>query len=90
MDPTYTEAVETLKTAITKYPILRQFDPQRRIFLCIDASAFEKVGYYGNNMEKIHSPSLMSAAGSQSTSYCLLSDIASLLTRICVRNPGYE
>ena len=38
--PECTEAVETLKKAITKYPILRQFDPQRRIFLCTDASAF--------------------------------------------------
>ena len=38
--PACTEAVETLKKAITKYPILRQFDPQRRIFLCTDASAF--------------------------------------------------
>ena len=35
-----TAAVNTLKKAITKYPILRQFDPQRRIFLCTDASAF--------------------------------------------------
>jgi transposase InsO family protein len=38
--PKCTEAVETLKKAITKYPILRQFDPQRRIFICTDASAF--------------------------------------------------
>jgi hypothetical protein len=38
--PSHTEAVEKLKEAITKYPILRQFDPQRRIFLCTDASAF--------------------------------------------------
>ena len=38
--PSHTEAVETLKKAITQYPILRQFDPQRRIFLCTDASAF--------------------------------------------------
>ena len=38
--PSHTEAVETLKEAITQYPILRQFDPQRRIFLCTDASAF--------------------------------------------------
>ena len=38
--PQHTEAVETLKKAITQYPILRQFDPQRRIFLCTDASAF--------------------------------------------------
>ena len=38
--PLHTEAVETLKKAITQYPILRQFDPQRRIFLCTDASAF--------------------------------------------------
>jgi transposase InsO family protein len=38
--PEHTEAVETLKKAITQYPILRQFDPQRRIFLCTDASAF--------------------------------------------------
>ena len=41
-NPAYTEAVETLNTAITKHPILRQFDPQRRIFLCIDAVAFAK------------------------------------------------
>jgi hypothetical protein len=35
-----TAAVDTLKKAITKYPILRQFDPQRSIFLCTDAIAF--------------------------------------------------
>ena len=48
-----TVAVETLKKAITRYPILRQFDPQRRIFLCTDASAFAIGGVlwqrYGEN-----------------------------------------
>jgi hypothetical protein len=50
---TSTEAVETLKKAITQYPILRQFDPRRRIFLCTDASAFAIGGViwqrYGEN-----------------------------------------
>jgi hypothetical protein len=36
--PSHTEAVEKLKEAITVYPILRYFDPQRRIFLCTDAT----------------------------------------------------
>ena len=32
--------VLTLKKAVTQYPILHQFDPQRRIVLCTNAIAF--------------------------------------------------
>ena len=56
--PQHTEAVETLKKAITQYPILRQFDPQRRIFLCTDASAFAIGGVlwqrYGDVTKKLN------------------------------------
>ena len=51
-DETASQSVRELKMAITKYPVLRQFDPMRRIYICTDASGIAVGGvlfqYYGD------------------------------------------
>ena len=99
--PTCTEAVETLKKAITKYPILRQFDPQRRIFLCTDASAFAIGGVlwqrYGEDplFRSLRQPKTYEArtkllsTRARMLGDCLLRQgFSPLLTWIFVRNQG--
>jgi hypothetical protein len=50
-DASASQSVRELKMAITRYPVLRQFDPMRRIYICTDASGIEVGGvlfqYYG-------------------------------------------
>jgi len=51
-DAKASQSVRELKMAITRYPVLRQFDPLRRIYICTDASGIAVGGvlfqYYGD------------------------------------------
>ena len=51
-DASASQSVRELKMAITRYPVLRQFDPMRRIYICTDASGIAVGGvlfqYYGD------------------------------------------